>query len=123
MVEAAARRVLMVGGDLMARSRVEAAASASGVDVDRTTPAELPDALAARPYDLVIVDLDAAGAEALRPLEAARSSGAGTARVVGYFSHVDAALGEAARRAGCEALPRGRFWRGLSDLVGRPEPS
>jgi CheY-like chemotaxis protein len=117
-------RALLVGGDLMARARVDQAAAASGTVVDRTTPGGLTAALAGERYDVVLVDLDEGGAEVLHAIEAARPSGGAPARVVGFFSHVDAELGEAARRAGCEAMPRGRFWRTLPALIGeRPAPS
>lgn len=117
-------RALLVGGDLMARARIEQAAAATGTVVDRTTPEGLAAALAGERYDVLLVDLDEGGAEVLHAIEAAHASGGAPTRVVGFFSHVDAELGEAARRAGCEAVPRGRFWRTLPALIGeRPAPS
>ncbi|MGH2820888.1 MAG: hypothetical protein ACRDJ5_09565, partial [Actinomycetota bacterium] len=75
-------------------------------------------ALASDPPSVLVLDLDQGRDEVLSELEAARGEGAAAGRVVGYFSHVDEPLGAAARAAGCEALPRGRFWRELPELLG-----
>ena len=111
-----AGRALLVGADLMARARVEQAAAASGYSLATAPAGGLGDALRAHAADLVILDLDAGGRGVLDELERARAQGKVT-RAVGYFSHVDAGLGAAARAAGCEALPRGRFWRALPDIL------
>ena len=110
--------VLLVGGDLMARARVEQAASAAGAAMASASPEGLEEALRASAPGLVVVDLDACGAAILPRLEAARAAGLLQGRVLAFYSHVDEALGDAARAAGCEALPRGRFWRTLPELVG-----
>ena len=101
----------------MARARLEQAAGDAGLSVATAPPERLDDALRAHEPDVVILDLDAGGRELLDRLEEARTGGALRARVVGYFSHVDADLGAAARAAGCEALPRGRFWRALPEVL------
>jgi CheY-like chemotaxis protein len=111
------RRALLVGADLMARARLEQAAGDAGLSVATAPPERLHDALRAHEPDVVILDLDAGGRELLDRLEEARTGGALRGRVVGYFSHVDADLGAAARAAGCEALPRGRFWRALPEVL------
>jgi hypothetical protein len=68
-------------------------------------------AIEARPDDLVVVDLGRAGV-----LDAIASGIAGS--VVGFASHVDADLLEAAKAAGCTlALPRSRFFARLPELV------
>ena len=110
--------VLLVGGDLMARARLQDAASRAGAELHTVAKGALSEALVSDPPDLVVLDLDEGREPVLQELEAARSRGARPARVIGYFSHVDERLGEAARRAGCEALPRGRFWRELPRLLG-----
>lgn len=109
--------VVLVGGDLMARARVESAARQAGVQLVSTRPTTLETTLEQDPASLVIIDLDDGGESVLRAVVAARSRNLVPERVVGYFSHVDTELGEAARAAGCEALPRGRFYRELSEIL------
>jgi hypothetical protein len=93
-------RVVALVPDLMDRSKVAAAfPSARFV----TTAEELRDVDA----DLVVVDLGRPGV--LDVLPAVRG------RRVGFGSHVDQALLDAARAAGCDAvLPRSAFFRRLA---------
>ena len=104
--------ILLVGGDLNAQARVDAAARRSGGELRRVTPDNLGSEIAAGAPALVVIDLDDVGAEVLHALGVN-----GDPPVVAYFSHVDVALGERAKEAGIEALPRGRFWRELPSLV------
>jgi hypothetical protein len=113
------RVLLLVGGDLQARARLEPAADAAGMRLDTTSAEALQEALESLSPEVVVLDLDAEGTAVLGAVAAARRSGISLGRVVGFYSHVDAPLGEAARRAGCEAHPRGRFWRSLPDLLTR----
>ncbi|MGH2693678.1 MAG: hypothetical protein ACRDJJ_02570 [Actinomycetota bacterium] len=106
------KRVLLVGGDLSARARLEAAAQRTGSELRTCRLEDVAEAVGAEPIDLVVADLDS-GREIV--VEALRDV---TTRVVGFYSHVDTALGEAAKAAGIEAVPRGRFWRELDDLFG-----
>lgn len=108
--------VLLVGGDLNAAARVQAAADAASRPLARTDAKGLADALGAERPALVLVDLDMGGAPALEALASASSEGV---RVVAFFSHVDEGAGRRAREAGLEALPRGRFWRELPGIVAR----
>lgn len=87
-------RVVVVTSDLLMRSRVP---GATGVPPG----AELPEA------DLYLIDLDEAGA--VDP--------PGTGRAIGYFSHVNEALGAEARAKGLETMPRGRLLRELPSLL------
>lgn len=105
------KRVLLVGGDLSARARVEAAAKRAGWELRTCRTDDVADVVRGESVDLVIADLDS-GRDVV--LEALRGV---APRVVGFYSHVDAALGEAATAAGVEALPRGRFWRELDELL------
>jgi hypothetical protein len=108
---------IFVGADdLMARTRVEQAAAAAGVELRRVRPTSLVEELRAKPVDLVVIDLDAGRAAVVAEVAAARDEGLLPARTVGFFSHVDADLGRAARAAGCEALPRGRFFATLAEV-------
>lgn len=105
------RVVVLVSTDLQARVRVEAAVNPLGVRVE----ARRPDDGRALPAEaaLVVLDLDqvedvAAWVETAGPLPG---------RVLGFFSHVQEEKGAAARAAGIEAHPRGRFWRRLAALL------
>ena len=87
--------------------RVEAAAAGRA---DITTQPNLdgfPEGIS-----LVLLDLDSAGDDVLpRAEELIRATP--KTRWVGYFSHIDEALGRRAAEVGIEAVPRGRFWKDL----------
>lgn len=107
--------VLLVGGDLNAQARVGDAAHRAGGTLQRVSTEDLAAEIASKTPSMVVIDLDEVGAEALAATP--QDSGSESPMVVAFFSHVDAALGESARAAGVEALPRGRFWRELPSLV------
>jgi hypothetical protein len=109
--------VLIVGGDLMARSRLVDAASRSGMTLETTQVAGLLEQLREIQPVLLVVDLDEGGEAVLAALVAARENGSLPARVVGFYSHVNRGLGQAAEAAGCEAWPRGKFWGSLPGLL------
>ena len=111
-----AERLVLVGGDLMARSRLEDAARRAGLEFAHVAAHSPALDVAEDRSALIVVDLDSVGSEGLGALEGL-GHGDELLRVIGYFSHVDAELGEAARRAGVETYPRGRFWRTLPDLI------
>lgn len=109
--------VVMIGGDLMARSRVEQSAQAAGLRLVRLAFKDL-DALDRPPQaDVVVLDLDDGGRDLVDRWAAL--AGEGAPPTIGYFSHVDVALGEHAAAAGIEAMPRGRFWRTLNETLAR----
>ncbi len=115
-------KVLLVDADLLAKARVLNAAA--------VVRAEIADAesssgdVFANGYDLVIVDLDRGRAGALSRLADARAAGRlDGVRIVGYLSHVDEELRAAAEAAGCEAMPRGRFFKSLPRLLGSLRPA
>ena len=101
----------------MARARVERAATDAGLEARSASPGAVVETLRAAPPGMLILDLDAGGTGVIDELVAARRAGIAPERVVGFFSHVDEELGARARAAGCEALPRGRFWRTLPELL------
>lgn len=105
------RKVLLVGGDLMAGARIEGAARHAGLEFQSVGDDRLDKALS-EDVALVVLDLDSGAERALELLP----HGTGP-EVVGYFSHVDAELGRRAEAAGCKVMPRGRFWRTLPDLL------
>jgi DNA-binding NarL/FixJ family response regulator len=108
-------RVLAFVPDLMDRSKVAAAAG------DRVRFVPTPGALSAeladadRLTDMVVVDLGRPGVlEVLRELQTVDPR----PRVVGFGSHVDRALLDRARAAGCdEVLARSAFFGRLPDLL------
>lgn len=109
--------VLLVGGELMARARLQNATAGSGMQVRSVLPGALVDELQEMRPKMLVLDLDTGRDVVLDELERARAAGLAPARVLGYFSHVEQELGEAARAAGCEVYPRGRFWRDLRALL------
>jgi hypothetical protein len=73
------------------------------------SPAELPRAAAGA--DIVVVDLGRPGV--------VEQLGAIRARTIGFGSHVDDVVLQAAAAAGCdEVLPRSRFFRRVAELLG-----
>ena len=108
---------VLVGGDLTARARVFDAAERASRSALATTADRLVETLRNSSSDLLILDLDDRREDNLLAVKKARAAGLAPERVVGYYSHVDIAAAEAARAAGCEALPRGRFWRSLDDIL------
>ena len=115
------RFVLLVGGDLLGTDRLLTASRAAGLGLEKTSAGGLEKKLAqARPV-LLVVDLDGGRQEAIEAVARAKERGLLPDRTVGYFSHVDTALADSARVAGIEALPRGRFWTSLGDLLPRQQ--
>jgi CheY-like chemotaxis protein len=117
-MNAPALKVLLADGDLMAQARLDSAASAAGASVEAVAGGKLVERLRGPGVDLVVLDLDRGRAPLLEAVETARAEGIPLPRVVGFLSHVDDQLADAASRAGCEAIPRGRFWRSLPELLG-----
>ena len=107
--------VVMIGGDLMARSRIEQAAQANGLQLVRLNPQDLDALDGPPPATVVVLDLDDGGRALIDRWAALADEEA--PRTIGYFSHVDVALGEHAAANGIEAMPRGRFWRTLNDTL------
>ena len=91
--------------DLMDRSKVAAAGGAEVTFVRSAAD------LASVGGEVVVVDLARPGAlDALPALAGART--------IGFASHVDKELIDAARAAGCgEVLPRSRFFASLDELL------
>ncbi len=115
--------------DLMFASRIREAAQRQGVTVATArTPEALLEACRAGAR-VVLLDLDARRLPTLDALGAlaAEPSLAGR-RIVGFFSHVDAARAREAQAAGCtEVLPRSAFVQRLDAIVrsgdgGEPSP-
>lgn len=112
------RRVIAVVPDLFFATRIAGTARQVGVGLDLPAPGEALAAVRAALPDMVILDLHAPG----DPLGLARDLRADPATrsipVVGFYSHVDQALREAALAAGLDrVLPRSAFTRRLPALL------
>ena len=92
--------IRIIGRDLKDRDRLERAAAAAGLSLDPTDAAP----------EVVVVDLDREGIPDGLPEGV---------KTIGYYSHVNEALAERAAVAGIDAIPRGRFWSALPDLLTR----
>lgn len=108
-------KVLLASRDLAAKARVADAAARAGWTMVTARVGDLNGAVEEHSPELVVVDLDEAGEPVVCALGPAPR-----ARIIGFFSHVDTSLGDAARAAGVEAVPRGRFWRTLPQLLESP---
>lgn len=105
-------RVLAFVPDLMDQSRIT---GTPGIDVRFVgSPSDLEGQSTAWPADVVVVDLARPGV--LEVLQ----DGAITGRVIGFGSHVDTEVLDAARAAGCsEVFPRSRFFARVSEVLTR----
>jgi hypothetical protein len=117
-----ARTALVVGGDLMAKARLSDAAARARVELITVPVGGMSEALRTHRPDLVILDLDGGREAVLGELETARRDELVPTDVVGYLSHVDVDLEQAASKAGCRPIARGRFWASLGELfANQPE--
>lgn len=111
--------VVALVDDLLFQSKLMETAKQVGVELRACSTA---DALAAEisggAPKLVVIDLNASGdpMEALRRAQAAGP----TIPLVAYLSHVQTALAESVRAAGCrEVMPRSKFTRDLATILAR----
>jgi CheY-like chemotaxis protein len=112
------RRVVAVVPDLFFATRILSTAVTLGVAVESVPPERALEAIRGAPPDLVILDLHAPG----DPLALARALRADPATaklpVLGFHSHVDRALRQAALEAGVDpVLPRSAFTVRLAELL------
>jgi len=118
------RRVVAVAPDLFFAARIAQTAALLGVGLQTVAPGQALELCRADPPDLVILDLEAAAdsIELARRIKA--DPALASVRLVGFCSHVAAALGESARQAGADqVLPRSAFTRRLAEILsGRPLP-
>jgi hypothetical protein len=112
-MRAMAKTVVLVSTDLLAQSRVAAAAEKAGWSYATAHPKMIgPAPLEA---DLLIFDLDALEASG-RFRDTAPAN-----KTLGFYSHIDKKLRAAADRHGIEAIPRGAFWRKLPELLAQAD--
>jgi CheY-like chemotaxis protein len=112
------RHVVIAVPDLFFSTRITATARLLDVDVTSCPPGELLERCRTLTPDLVIVDLHATGnLDAVRAMRLDPATHA--LRVVGFYSHVDAATRAAAIDSGVtDVLPRSAFTARLAALLG-----
>ena len=112
--------VLALVADLMFSSKIRAAASVSGADVRfaRTADDAVSQARALRP-SLILLDLNAAPLAPIDTIARLKAdAGSAGARIVGFVSHVQADVIQAARAAGIdEVMARSAFVARLQELL------
>lgn len=116
------RRVLVVVPDLFFATRIDTTAKLLGVETQAVDVSRAAAACRERAPDLVILDLHGPG----EPLVLARALKAdvatGAIPIVGFYSHVDAALRQAALEAGIDhVMPRSAFTAKLAAILGGSE--
>ena len=111
-------KVLALVSDLIFRSKISGTAGAVGVEITTISSADaLGGALDDDELQRVILDLEAVRTELGSLVETIRTR-RGELNIIGYCSHVDGALIEAAIRAGVdEVLPRSAFSARLPELL------
>jgi len=117
------RRVVVLVADLFFSARIRATAGSLGVALEEADAVSALETCRARPPGLVIMDLHAGG----DPLAVARSLKAEPETraipIVGFYSHVDRALRQAALEAGMDhVLPRSAFTAKLPELLAATAP-
>lgn len=107
------KRVVAFIPNLLDRSRVEAAIPVSGVSIEFVGDASMLASAEAMSAELVIVDLN-------RPGVLSVLSSLQKPHTIGFGSHVDPDLLQAARDAGCdEVLTRSVMFRRLTSILAR----
>ena len=111
------RHILSVVPDLFFATRIAAVAEAVGATLTAVEPGAALAAAQADPPDLLVLDLHAPDPFALVRALRADATLQGIP-VVGFYSHVDAAIRDAALAAGVnDVLPRSAFTRRLPELL------
>ncbi|HMS61338.1 MAG TPA: hypothetical protein PKD63_03590 [Solirubrobacteraceae bacterium] len=113
-------RVLALMPDLLFGSKVQAALTAAGHDVE-VTGDELAARVGAPDADVLVVDLTTDAIDGSTLVESMRVDGElGSTRTLGFYSHVDVAVRERALDAGFDlVVPRSRMNREAAELVTR----
>ena len=109
----------LLSTDLMFPSRVRAAASACGLELDVVmSPAALDDRLAAAPCELLIVDLSAAGVDLSQLVTQAKAAKHPPRTILAVGPHVQEEQLRSAAEAGCDVvLTNGQFHAQMEALL------
>jgi CheY-like chemotaxis protein len=118
------RRILSVVPDLFFATRIAATGEALGVTVIAAAPAAALATAREEHPDLIVLDLHAPG-DPMGFVRALRAEpGLGGIPVVGFYSHVEEAVREAAIAAGVDpVMPRSQFTRRLPELLAGHPPA
>jgi len=114
--------ILAVLNDLLFASKIRTTAAQLGVELTIVkTPDTALDAIRASAPSLVILDLNNGPADPLQVVAAIQQDAAlAHVRTLGFVSHVQTGLIDAARRAGIgEVMPRSAFAMRLPDILAR----
>jgi len=114
-------KALLVTGDLIFSTKVTGTGRALGIDVEVTAnPADAVRRIGQGDYGCVILDLSMPQLIPAEVIAAIREGDGQRPKVIAFGSHVDTALLEAARAAGCDdIMPRSRFAAELPQLLER----
>jgi len=112
------RRVLTLVPDLFFAARIAETAQALGVQVEAIEPTRGLDQCCEKSPDLVIMDLHGHGEPLALVRELRNDERTKAIPIVGFYSHVDQALRQAALEAGVDhVLPRSAFTTRLPALL------
>jgi DNA-binding response OmpR family regulator len=113
--------VVLLSGDLMVLSRVDAAASRNGIAIrSASSAAQAVNAGDAEPIELLIIDLATPQLETAGLVREIQSKVAGTTRIIAFGPHVHEERLAAAHEAGCdEVFSRGQFFAQVDTILLR----
>ena len=115
-------RVLVLTADLLFGSNVQGMLLAAGHEVELAAGEDpLREALIGAPADVVVADLTTSELERVQSVRELREEGLiGSARVLGFYSHVEPGVREMAEADGFQmVVPRSRMAREGAELVSR----
>jgi CheY-like chemotaxis protein len=119
-------RVVVAVDDLFFLAKIETVARQSGIRIEEARSARsLEERLRGTPAPrLVILDLDSAACTPIESIRRIKSDpGLAGLRVVGFVSHVEVELKQAAEAAGCDlVVPRSVFSARLADILRSGAP-
>jgi CheY-like chemotaxis protein len=103
--------ILVAVDDLFFLTKIQQTAGLLGITIETVPPVELQQRLALAPYGSIIIDLNHRSGLSLEAVRRVKNeSGTSQATVLGFLSHVQTELAEAARAAGCDiVLARSTF--------------
>jgi len=113
-------KIGLVVDDMFFAAKILGAAETVGREVERIKSREqLENEMVFNPPALLIVDLNASALDAIETIEFCRSRPElNKTPILGFFSHVQAALKHSAEEAGCDlVMPRSQFTQKLNEIV------
>lgn len=116
-------KIFLVVEDLLFLSKILETAQRLGVTVEAVDPGSLQERLAAENPCAIILDLNHRSGRAIQFISDIKKNGAGqSVPVIGFLSHVQSGLAQAAREAGCDqVLARSAFTQRLPQILRQIE--